>query len=254
MDVILTDRLPRAPPTPEDRGMSQLKLYELTNANGASTSPFVWRVKFVLQAKGLAYESRPVSFLDIQHLARTVRADLKTVPILERDGMLLNESWAIVVWLDQTYPDLPPIFSSTAELAMVKFFDKWFGTQILPLMFRSCALEIHEHLRREEQAYFRSSRELMLGRAIEDVAAYADIYLARMREAFLPVRLALRHAPYLGGEQPNYADFIAWSAFLAFAPVVSKPLLTPDDTLRAWLARGAALAGEPRRSWAQREG
>jgi hypothetical protein len=38
--------------------MPKLRLYELVNADGASTSPFVWRVKFALQFKGLDYTRR----------------------------------------------------------------------------------------------------------------------------------------------------------------------------------------------------
>jgi hypothetical protein len=37
----------------EDR-MRALKLYELDNVNGQSTSPFVWRIKFALRHKGIA--------------------------------------------------------------------------------------------------------------------------------------------------------------------------------------------------------
>jgi glutathione S-transferase len=125
---------------------------------------------------------------------------------------------------------------------MLCFFDKWFGTQVLPPMFRSCVIEIFGRVKPDEQAYFRSARERLFGQTLEAVAADADSSIARMREALLPMRLALRHGPYLGGERPNYADHIAWGAFVGFAPILVKPLLEAGDPLRAWVDRGVVLA------------
>lgn len=218
--------------------MAELRLYELSNLAGVNHSPFVWRVKFALQRKGLSYDRIPLSFLEIP---KVDDGAFKTVPILEYQGERRNESWAIAEWLDATFPERP-IFSSSAELAMVRFFDKWFGTQVMTPMFRSCVRDIWEQVKPTEQAYFRSSRERILGESLEDIAASAPLYLNRMRDALLPARLALRQGDFLGGTLPNYADFIAWGAFIAFDPIVKQPLLTDDDPLQAWLERGRALA------------
>jgi hypothetical protein len=53
----------------EDR-MRALKLYELDNVEGQSTSRFVWRIKFALRHKGIAYESVPMGFFGIRHIGR----------------------------------------------------------------------------------------------------------------------------------------------------------------------------------------
>ncbi|SEE75806.1 glutathione S-transferase [Rhizobiales bacterium GAS191] len=224
--------------------MPPLKLYELDNIEGESTSPFVWRIKFALQKKGIAYDNAPTGFFGIPRIGRgRIGSDMvKTVPVVEHDGRFVSESWAIAEWLDEAFPDLPRLFSSPAELAMGKFFDKWFGTAVLPPMFRSCVYQIFEHVRPEEREYFRATRERMFKQTLEAVAADSDMYIARMREALLPMRLALRRDPYLGGDQPNYADHIAWGAFVGFSYIVEKPLLAPDDPLHAWVERGTALA------------
>jgi glutathione S-transferase len=218
--------------------MPNLCLYELENALSESTSPFVWRVKFALQFKRLHYERKAVSFFDIPRIGP---GSIKTVPAIEHHGRYLTESWAIVEWLDATFANRP-LFRSPAELSMVRFFDKWFGANVLRPMFRSCVIDIFNRVKPEEQAYFRASREELIGQSLEAVAAEADSYIARMREALLPMRLALRQLPYLGGEEPNYADHIAWSAFVGFAPILSKPLLEEGDSLRAWLERGVEQA------------
>jgi hypothetical protein len=46
---------------------------------------------------------------------------------------------------------------------MVRFFDRRSGTQVLPPMFRSCVINILNRVKPEEQAYFRSSREKLIG-------------------------------------------------------------------------------------------
>jgi len=224
--------------------MPALKLYELDNVEGQSTSPFVWRIKFALQHKGITYESVPMGFSGIRHIGQGLveTGAPKTLPIVEYAGVFISESWAIAEWLDEAFPDHPPLFSSQPELAMVRFFDKWFATAVLPPMFRSCVYQIFEHVRPEEQDYFRTTRERMFRQTLEAVAADSENYLAQMREALLPMRLALRSAPYLGGDQPTYADYIAWGAFVGFSFIVRRPLLAPDDALQSWTERGAATA------------
>jgi glutathione S-transferase len=162
--------------------------------------------------------------------------------VVEYAGKFVSENWVIAEWLDETFPDHPRLFSSRPELAMVKFFDKWLGTAVLPPMFRSCVYQIFEHVRPEEQDYFRTTRERMFGQALQMVAADSENYLARVRKALLPMRLAPRSAPYLGGDQPTFADYIAWEAFIGFSFIVERPLLAPDDALQSWIQRGAATA------------
>jgi glutathione S-transferase len=218
--------------------MSALRLYELDNAEGFCTSPFVWRVRYVLQRKGAPYEPVPVGFLEIPRIGP---GSLKTVPVLETAGEFRNESWTISEWLDAAYPD-DPLFSSPAELAMVRFFDKWFGTGVQTSMFRACVYEIFRRVKPVDREYFRESRERSLGQTLESVAAQVEQNFARMREALLPMRLALRRSDFLGGAAPNYADYIGWSAFAAFGPLTAEPLLAADDSLLPWLERGMNLS------------
>jgi glutathione S-transferase len=223
---------------------SLLTLYELANADGECTSPFVWRIKFALQAKAISALSVQVGYLEIPEIGAGTDAarSMKTVPAVEHEGRFLSESWAIAEWLDEKFSGDPRLFSSPGELAIVKFFDKWFGTAIMPPAFRSCVLDIFERVRAEDQAYFRDSREKLFGRTLEEVAADAEADIAGMREALLPMRLALRKSEYLGGACPNFADYIAWDTFIAFGLVARRPLLAGDDPLRDWVKRGVALA------------
>ena len=82
----------------------------------------------------------------------------------------------------------------------------------------------------------------IVAQTLGTVAAEADGYIARMREALLPTRLVLRRDPYRGGEHSNYADHIVGAAFVGFAPTLGKPLLEAGDPLQAWVDRGLAQA------------
>jgi hypothetical protein len=63
----------------------------------------------------------------------------------------------------RTFPDHPRLFSSRPELAMVKFFDKWFRTAVLPPVFRFLRLSDLQTRETRGQDYFRTARERMFG-------------------------------------------------------------------------------------------
>src|ERR1700761_7091454 len=109
---------------------------------------------------------------------------MKTVPVLERDGHFTSESWDIAGQLDSLAPGARPLFSSDAELAMVKFFDKWLGTAIMPPMFRACVADVFERLMPEDRDYFRQSREEKFGETLEAVGLKAEANIEQMGPTF----------------------------------------------------------------------
>ena len=217
-----------------------IRLYELVSAEGRALSPFVWRIKYALAHKGLAFETAPVGFTEIPKLCD---GKYKTVPIIEDQGVTVCDSWAIADYLDKTYPE-KPLFTSQQERALARFFDSWFGLEVMNRMFGICVLDIHDHARAEDQPYFRQSRESRLGgKTLEQFVEGRDTRLPEVRQALRPMRAALAAAPFLGGDQPNYADYIALGGFLWAGAVCTLPMLTADDKLNDWLKRGFDLYG-----------
>ncbi|MGH8675549.1 MAG: glutathione S-transferase family protein [Burkholderiales bacterium] len=81
-----------------------------------SGSPFAWRVLLALEFKGLAYESRRLSFDRREHkspeyLKLNPRGQ---VPALTDGGFAIYESVAILSYLDRKYPG-KPLFGRTPE-------------------------------------------------------------------------------------------------------------------------------------------
>ena len=64
--------------------------------------------------------------------------------------------------------------------------------------------------------------------------AARDSAVTGFRKSLDPMRLTLKTQPYLGGEQPNYADYIVFGGF-QWARVVSPfKLLETNDPIYAW--------------------
>ncbi len=215
-----------------------IRLYDLVAANGRALSPFVWRIKYALAHKGLSFKAVPVGFTDIPALCE---GKYKTVPIIEDGATTVCDSWAIADYLDKTYA-LPPLFTSPQERAMTKFFDGWFGLEIMNRIFQINVADIHAHARPADQPYFRTSREARLGgKTLEQFVEGRGAKLPELRHALRPMRAALGSAPYLGGDTPNYADYIALGGFLWAGAICTIPLLAADDKLNDWLKRGFDL-------------
>jgi glutathione S-transferase len=107
-------------------------------------------------------------------------------------------------------------------------------------MFRIYALDIHNAARPQDRPYFRSSRQGWLkGVTLEEYTADRTAQLPKLREALLPIRVHLARSPFLGGDTPNYADYMVLGLFHWVASVSTLPLLAKDDeALRSWVDRG----------------
>jgi len=227
-------------PAPMPATPAPLRLYELVLADGRSASPYVWRIRYALAHKGLPWESVPIGFTDIPGIAG---GRFKTVPILEHGATMLAESWDIAAYLDATFP-AQPLFSGPAEIAMVKLFESWMVTEIMLRMVGIYILDVHDAARPQDRASFRQSREARFnGQRLEEITAGREQRLPALRAAFAPMRAHLARSRFLGGDSPNYADYIALGTFVWVASVATVPLLAHDDVLRGWLERGFALPG-----------
>jgi hypothetical protein len=89
----------------------------------------------------------------------------------------------------------------------------------------------------QDQDYVTHSRENMLGRTLEEMQAGRADRLPAISAALEPLRKSLREAAWLGGKEPNYADYRALGNFLFTASIAKTPPLAEDDPLREWLER-----------------
>lgn len=83
----------------------------------------------------------------------------------------------------------------------------------------------------------------MLGMKLEAIQAGREDRLPQISAALEPLRVALREHRWLGGSEPNYADYRIIGPVLFLASVSTVPALASDDPLRDWIERCRDLFG-----------
>ena len=213
-----------------------LKLYELVGNDAARPfSPFCLRTRMALAHKGLSAETVPWRFTEKSAIAPH---GSEKVPVLLDGETAVVDSWTIANYLEDTYPDRPSLFGGEGGRAMARMLNWWGDVVVVGALFPMIAADIVTRLAPDDAAYFRKTREARLGgRRLEDAAANRDEDVLGFRKSLDPMRLTLKTQAYLGGDAPNYADYIVFGGF-QWARVVSEfKLLKDDDPLYAWRER-----------------
>ncbi len=212
-----------------------LKLFELVGTDAARPfSPFCWRTRMALAHKGLLAESIPWRFTEKQAIAPH---GSEKVPVLLHDERPVLDSWAIATYLEDTFPDHPSLFGGPGGRAMARMLNWWGDIAVVGGIFPLIIADIPKNLAEADAAYFRRSREARFGKSLEEIMAGRDSTVAAFRKSLEPMRLTLKTQDFLGGDAPNYADYIVFGGF-QWARVVSPfKLLDADDLVYAWRER-----------------
>ncbi len=217
-----------------------ITLYDLQVSTGATISPFVWATKLAVAHKGFDLDIVEGGFTGIME-----RTGDKTerLPAIVDDGKWVLDSWGIVEYLDETYPDRPMLIPHESTAALTKALDAWFwATAVGPWMRCFCA-DYRDICYEHDKEYVTSTREVMLGKKLEDMQAGREDRLPAISAALEPLRMTLREHAFLGGSEPNYADYRIMGGFLWLASVAGTPALAADDPLRDWVEKVRALFG-----------
>jgi glutathione S-transferase len=216
-----------------------MQLYDLAGDDAALRfSPYCWRTKFALAHKQLAYETTPWRFTEEARLAFSGQAK---VPVLVDGERTIADSWAIAGYLEERYPDRPSLFGGVAGQAHARFINAWADSILQPGIARLIVRDILDVLRPQDQPYFRHSRERAFGMKLEEVVKGRDQAVEEFRKLLAPLRLVLRGQPWLGGEAPDYADYIVLGSFMWPRCSSRFQLLDADDPVAEWRGRGLAL-------------
>ncbi len=211
----------------------KLRYYDLAAADpDVRLSPFCWRIRFALAHKELEAEAICWRFTDKEAIAFSGQGK---VPVLQDGETVVSDSWDIALHLERAYPDRPTLFPDGSGIAHARFVKNWLETTVQFPILQLVLPELFDSLHEQDKAYFRESREARFGCRLEDAALPAEKALPRIRAALQPLRLTLADQPFLAGDQPGLADFIAVAPFYWAAAVSSTALLEADDPVRAWV-------------------
>lgn len=210
-----------------------IRLFELCGSDPARVfSPFCWRSRMALAHKGLVFESVPWRFTETAALAF---ANHDKVPVLADGEHAVGDSWAIAEFLDDRYADRPPLFRGPPET--YRFVAMWTDTVLHREVASLIVSDIPPLLTDRERPYFLESRTARYGKPLAEVTAGRDARLPQFRATLHPLRAVLATQPFLGGDDPDYADMMVFGAFMWARSVSGLRLLDPDDPVHAWRDR-----------------
>ncbi|WP_315827641.1 MULTISPECIES: glutathione S-transferase family protein [unclassified Bradyrhizobium] len=212
-----------------------VKLYELVGTDaGRPFSPFCWRTRMALAHKGLSADTIPWRFTEKSAIAPH---GSEKVPVMLDGDRAVADSWAIANYLEDTYPDRPSLFGGAGGRAMARFLNAWGDIAIVGGIFPLIIADIPKILAAEDADYFRKSREARFGKSLEEVMASRDQAVIGFRRSLEPLRQTLKTQAFIGGDAPDYADYIVFGGF-QWARVVSPfRLLEENDSVHAWRER-----------------
>jgi len=215
----------------------EIILYELAAADDTRFSPFCWRTRFGLAHKGLPFKSVHIGFTDIGELGGANR----TVPAIRSGDTFVEDSWDIAVYLDQHYPDRPPLLGCELGKGVARFVECFTDKVIHPTILRLVSRDVFDRMDPYDRPYFRLSREEMLGCSLEEAQATRDQTVRAFRKAIHPIRLTLNKQPWLSGASPGHADYIVMAAFQWGRLATDFKILEDDDPIAQWFERGLDL-------------
>lgn len=222
-----------------------IKLYDLNLEAGCTISPFTWAHKYALAHKQLDVEIVPGGFTSLKE--RTGGKSDYHPCIQDGDEWVLESfksgEFIVADYLEKTYPDRPSLFRGKDHHNFVEYLDRWlWGTTITP-WFRCYILDYHDRCLPEDRPYVREARERdhLGGKTLEEVQAGREDRLPQVLPMLEPLRETVRQSTWIGGEEPNFADYAVLSQFLWVSSVARTPPLTNDEPLRDYLERGFDL-------------
>lgn len=98
--------------------------------HGANGSPFVRKVRVILEEKSLPYEQNPVVPFGVSDEYKQ-KSPLGKIPCLEEDGYVLPDSSCIGQYLERAHPT-PPVYPSDARgLGRALWYEEYGDTKVV---------------------------------------------------------------------------------------------------------------------------
>ena len=207
-------------------------LYDLAGRSASLRfSPYCWRSRLALAHKGLAHETVPWRLHDKATLGFSGQG---RVPVLRDGTRSVHDSWAIAVYLEETYPGSASLFGAPAAIPVVRAFNSWADFTLNAAISRLVVKRVYDLLDPLDQPYFRQTREERFGATLEAMAARHDESFAGVQQALTPLRRLLEVQTWIAGESPAYADHIVAGSLLWATLVEPRSLFDGAEPLRLW--------------------
>ncbi len=210
-----------------------IKIYELCGADeDVVFSPHCWKTRLSLAHKGLDHESVPTPFTAV---AATEGGEGRRVPVIRDGDTVVEESFEIAKYLDQHYPNAPELVGGPAGQALTQMIINWSHTQVHSKVVALSLMEIFNTLAPADKEHFRTTREKLFGKTLEEFQAQFDTSdFGPLNAALLPLELTLRKQSYIGGETPLFADYVVFGPLQWLRVVKGLDTLPLDGKVGEW--------------------
>lgn len=214
-------------------------------------SPFCQKVAKALQHKGLAYST--VDYNGVNAAKAQTLSKVGKVPVLDINGLRIQDSTKIVRYLDEHYPDLPLLYPVDAQQrALAELWEDWSDEL---LYWYEVYFRVNDPVALEQAATLsstgRPSYEKICAKPLLKVALKTQLFfqgLGKMAQADVETEF-LRHLDridavlaetgWLVGQHKSIAD-IAVATQLAEIVRTSQPMraqILARSHIQAWLGK-----------------
>ncbi len=159
----------------------------------------------------------------------------RQVPVIVDGEQIVAGSTAIAYHLEERHPNSPSLFGGAGGEAHARFILAWTDSVLIPGLFPIAAAAILPLLDPEDRDYFRTTREKRLGMSLEQSAAARPANIAAIQHSLDPLRRTFADQPFLGGDEPSYADYAVFGSFQWLRCVGAPDVLGADDLVGIWL-------------------
>lgn len=195
-------------------------------------SPYCWRVRMALAHKGLSFETRQWRFNDKQALAFS---EHDKVPVLCDGGKVVTDSFDIMRYLDQAYPELPVLGEGLAQ-SRVLFFKHFVERSVTPALFRIVVMDLLAAIHPDDRDYFRITREARFGCRLEEFHQ-PEQGRAQLKTLLAPLRDQLRGTDFIDGDVPAGADYLMFGSCMWAYSVSRADWVSAGDPVDEWFKR-----------------
>ena len=215
--------------------MMTITLYDLAGENSETRfSPHCWKTRLALLHKGLPMRTVPVRFTEKDKIEFSGQP---LVPVLMDAGKTIVDSWEIACYLEKAYPDTPSLFNDEAGKALAQSINEWASNDLSKYVRPLVVMDVYNLIGDEDKQYFRQSREAKLGKTLEEFCSDQAGAIQGLRAELEKVRELLAMQPYLGGQDPSYADISLLGTLLWIASVNDIEFLDLQDVVYDWYQR-----------------
>jgi len=214
-----------------------IQFYDLVGTDiSRPFSPHCWKTKMTFAHLGLDYEVIPTRFTQIGEIEN---GKATTVPTIRDGDLLMQDSFAIA----KHYAGGKQLMGGQEGEPHIRFIESWSQSQLHSWIAQWATLDIYNMLGEEDQIFFRAKREKMFGKTLEEFTANREKSVPELIKRLLPLKIALGHNKFIGGETPNFADYIVFGAFQFLRITASLQMIPKDHLALDWFERCLDLHG-----------